>query len=165
MTDSWHDTPGDAPEDAPEEPVLLITATALPLERRRLPDDPELAEGAIVGTFLEGRLIARSVQDAAWASEAEGGLFEEPRQLVYVGREVDGRTVRAELCALIPAAELPREPWEAEPEHDALLLLGIVVRLAGDRRHDDLPSECLDHFETLVGAGGEPVADRILRSL
>lgn len=161
MTESSH----EAPDDAPDEPVLLITAAALELERRRLPDDPELADGAIVGTYLEDRLIARSVQDPEWEPDAEGGLFDEPRQLVYVGREVEGRTVRAELCALIPAAELPREPWEPEPEHDALLLLGIVVRLAADRKHPDLPSECLDHFETIVGAGAEPVADRVLRSL
>lgn len=148
-----------------DQPVMLVTASPLPLERRRLEDDPELAAGAIVGTYLGGRLIARSVQDAEWTSEAEGDVFTVPRQLVYLGREVEGGTIRAELCALIPAADIPHEPWQPASEHDALVLLGIVVRLQADRTRDDFAAECLDHFETIVGAGAEPVADRVLRSL
>lgn len=162
--------PGDEEEEdeestEPGQPVMLVTAAALPLERRRLEDDPELAEGAIVGTYLGGRLIARSVQDAEWSAEAEGDVFTVPRQLVYLGREVEGGTIRAELCALVPAADIPHEPWQPAPENDALVLLGIVVRLPADRTHDELTAECLDHFETIVGAGAEPVADRVLRSL
>lgn len=151
--------------ESPDQPVMLVTATPLPLERRRLDDDPELAAGAIVGTYLGGRLIARSVQDPEWTAEAEGEVFTVPRQLVYLGREVEGGTIRAELCALIPAADIPHEPWQPAPEHDALVLLGIVVRLPADRTRDDFAAECLDHFETIVGAGAEPVADRVLRSL
>lgn len=151
--------------ESPDQPVMLVTASPLPLERRRLDDDPELAAGAIVGTYLGGRLIARSVQDAEWAAEAEGDVFTVPRQLVYLGREVEGGTIRAELCALIPAADIPHEPWQPAPEHDALVLLGIVVRLPADRTRDDFAEECLDHFETIVGAGAEPVADRVLRSI
>jgi hypothetical protein len=158
---------GETDEESvePGQPVMLVTAAALPLERRRLDDDPELAEGAIVGTYLGGRLIARSVQDSEWTPEAEGDVFAVPRQLVYLGREVEGGTIRAELCALLPAADIPREPWQQAPENDALVLLGIVVRLPADRTHDELTAECLDHFETIVGAGAEPVADRVLRSL
>lgn len=155
----------DSEEGTPDQPVMLVTASALPLERRRLEDDPELAAGAIVGTYLGGRLIARSVQDVEWTPEAEGDVFTVPRQLVYLGREVEGGTIRAELCALIPAADIPREPWQPTSEHDALVLLGIVVRLPGDRTREDFALECLDHFETIVGAGAEPVADRVLRSL
>lgn len=151
--------------EATGHPVMLVTASPLPLERRRLDDDPELAAGAIVGTYLGGRLIARSVQDGEWTAEAEGDVFTVPRQLVYLGREVEGGTIRAELCALIPAADIPHEPWQPASEHDALVLLGIVVRLPADRRRDDFAEECLDHFETIVGAGAEPVADRVLRSL
>lgn len=154
-----------AGEEGTAEPVMLVTAAPLPLERRRLDDDPELAQGAIVGTFLGGRLIARSVQDPEWTHEAEGDVFASPRQLVYLGREVEGGTIRAELCALIPAADLPHEPWQEAAENDALVLLGIVVRLPADRTRDDFAEECLDHFETIVGAGAEPVADRVLRSL
>jgi hypothetical protein len=151
--------------EATDHPVMLVTASPLPLERRRLEDDPELAAGAIVGTYLGGRLIARSVQDGEWTAEAEGDVFTVPRQLVYLGREVEGGTIRAELCALIPAADIPHEPWQPASEHDALVLLGIVVRLPADRTRDDFAEECLDHFETIVGAGAEPVADRVLRSL
>ena len=158
------DEQGDATE-ATDHPVMLVTATALPLERRRLEDDPELAAGAIVGTYLGGRLIARSVQDSEWTAEAEGDVFTVSRQLVYLGREVEGGTIRAELCALIPAADIPHEPWQPASEHDALVLLGIVVRLPADRTRDDFAEECLDHFETIVGDGAEPVADRVLRSL
>lgn len=180
MTDGFEDRDDeyggyDGEPDAPDEeesndgsegqPVMLVTASPLPLERHRLEDDPELAAGAIVGTYLAGRLIARSAQDAEWTPEAEGDVFAVPRQLVYLGREVEGRTIRAELCALIPAADIPREPWQPAPEHDALVLLGIVVRLPGDRTREELALECLDHFETIVGAGAEPVADRVLRSL
>lgn len=163
--DEGEEDEDDEESAAPGQPIMLVTAAALPLERRRLEDDPELAEGAIVGTYLGGRLIARSVQDAEWTPEAEGDVFAVPRQLVYLGREVEGGTIRAELCALIPAADIPREPWQPAPENDALVLLGIVVRLPADRTHDDLTAECLDHFETIVGAGAEPVADRVLRSL
>lgn len=155
----------DEDAESADQPVMLVTASPLPLERRRLEDDPELAAGAIVGTYLGGRLIARSVQDAEWTPEAEGDVFAVPRQLVYLGREVEGGTIRAELCALIPAADIPHEPWQPAPEHDALVLLGIVVRLPADRTRDDFAEECLDHFETIVGAGAEPVADRVLRSL
>ena len=159
------ETGADEGDDEATQSVMLVTATPLPLERRRLDDDPELAQGAIVGTFLGGRLIARSVQDAEWTPEAEGDVFTTPRQLVYLGREVEGGTIRAELCALIPAADIPHEPWQGPPENDALVLLGIVVRLPADRTRDDFAEECLDHFETIVGAGAEPVADRVLRSL
>lgn len=158
------DLADDARDDA-TQPVMLVTAASLPLERRRLEDDPELVAGAIVGTYLGGRLIARSVQDAEWAPELEGEVFTVPRQLVYLGREVEGGTIRAELCALLPAADIPHEPWQPASEHDALVLLGIVVRLPADRTHDEFAAECLDHFETIVGAGAEPVADRVLRSL
>ena len=159
------ETGADEGDDEAVQSVMLVTATPLPLERRRLDDDPELAQGAIVGTFLGGRLIARSVQDSEWTPEAEGDVFTTPRQLVYLGREVEGGTIRAELCALIPAAHIPHEPWQGPPENDALVLLGIVVRLPADRTRDDFAEECLDHFETIVGAGAEPVADRVLRSL
>jgi hypothetical protein len=163
--ESYEENADEVADEEVAPPVMLVTATPLPLERRRLDDDPELAQGAIVGTFLGGRLIARSVQDPEWTPEAEGDVFAPPRQLVYLGREVEGGTIRAELCALIPAADLPHEPWQPAAENDALVLLGIVVRLPADRKREDFAEECLDHFETIVGAGAEPVADRVLRSL
>jgi hypothetical protein len=164
--------PHDGEQGQPEDDVPtvnLTTAIPLLLERRRLPDDPELApNAAVIGTYLDGRLIARSVAPPEWEPEADHGLFETPRHLHYRGRNAEGGTLYAEIGALIPAADLPREPWQAEPESSvppALLLLGVVVRLPGDRVQDDLTRECLDHFATIVGSGAEPVADRVLKSL
>lgn len=158
---------GDEGERQPT--IDLATALPVPLERRRLPDDPELApDAAIIGAYLEGRLIARSVAPPDWGPEDDRGLFDQPRHLHYRGRDGEGGTLYAELGALIPAADLPREPWQGEPEEGtppALVLLGVVVRLAQDRTQDDLARECLDHFAAIVGGGAEPVADRVLRSL
>ncbi len=165
------DEPDDSTEDAPEGVPTLDLATALPvpLERRRLPDDPELApDQAVIGAYLEGRLIARSVGQPDWTPEDDHGLFDAPRHLHYRGKEAEGGTLYAELGAVIPAADLPREPWQPEPEDDAppaLVLLGVVVRLAQDRTQKDFANECLDHFATIVGGGAEPVADRVLKSL
>jgi hypothetical protein len=161
----------DEPEDEQEQVPTLDLATALPIpiERRRLPDDPDLApDQAVVGAFLEGRLIARSVAPPDWTPEDDRGLFDVPRQLHYRGKDAEGGTLYAELGALIPAADLPREPWQPEPDETAppaLVLLGVVVRLAQDRRQEDLAHECLDHFAAIVGGGAEPVADRVLKSL
>lgn len=172
MYDSYddRDDPDEGGEDTPAMPTLdLTTAAPVPLERRRLPDDPELApDSAIVGAYLEGRLLARSVAPPDWTVEDDRGLFDVPRQLVYRGKEAEGGTLYAELGALIPAVDLPREPWQPEPDESApagLVMLGVVVRLAQDRKQTDFPHECLDHFATIVGGGAEPVADRILKSL
>jgi hypothetical protein len=149
--------------------VILLTDAPLHLVRRRLEDDPELAPGAsIVGTYLDDRLMTRAVADPDWAPEADAGLFDVPRQLHYQATETDGATIRAELGALIPAADIPREPWQPEPEDDApplLFPLGIVVRLAADRTGAALEVECFIHFQAILAGSAEPVADRVLRNL
>jgi len=157
-------------DEAERTPTLdLTTATPVNLERRRLEDDEELApNAAIIGAYLDGRLIARSVAPPEWGPEDDRGLFDVPRHLVYRGKEAEGGTLYAELAALIPAADLPREPWQGEPEEGAppaLLMLGVVVRLPQDRKQEDFMRECLDHFAAIVGGGAEPVADRVLKSL
>jgi hypothetical protein len=149
--------------------VVLITDQPLELNRRRLDDDPELAPGAaIVGTYVGDSLITRSVAEADWDDESDLGLLTPPRQLHYQATEIEGGTIRAELGAIIPAADIPREPWEAEPEDDApplIFPLGIVVRLAADRTGAEMEVECFVHFQAILSGSGEPVADRILRSL
>jgi hypothetical protein len=149
--------------------VILATEDALPLSRRRLDDDPELAPGAaIVGTYLDDRLITRAVAEPDWDADADLGLLDVPRQLRYQAAEVEGATIRAELGAIIPAADMPREPWQPEPESDApplIFPLGIVVRLAADRTGAPLEVECFIHFQAILAGSAEPVADRILRSL
>lgn len=150
-------------------PIILLTDEPLQLIRRRLDDDPELApDAAIVGTYLQDRLITRAVAEPDWTPETDLGLLGTPRQLHYQATEVDGATIRAELGALIPASDIPREPWQPEPEDDApplLFPLGIVVRLAADRSGAALEVECFIHFQAILAGSAEPVADRILRNL
>lgn len=149
--------------------VVLVTDQPLQLTRKRLDDDPELAPGAaIVGTYLGEALLTRAVADPDWDSESDMGLLSQPRQLHYQATEIDGGTIRAELSAVIPAADIPREPWQPEPEDDApplIFPLGIVVRIAADRTGAELQVECFVHFQAILSGGGEPVADRILKNL
>lgn len=149
--------------------VILITDESLQLLRRRLDDDPDLAPGAaIVGTYLQDRLITRAVAEPDWTPEADLALLGAPHRLHYQAAEVEGATIRAELGAIIPASDIPREPWQPEPDDDApplLFPLGIVVRLAADRTGAALEVECFIHFQAILAGSAEPVADRILRSL
>lgn len=151
------------------DPVVLVTNEPLQLVRKRLDDDPELAPGAaIVGTYLGESLITRAVAEPDWDSDSDLGLLDAPRQIHYQAIEVEGATIRAELSAVIPAADIPREPWQPEPEPDdppLIFPLGIVVRLAADRTGAALEIECFIHFQAILSGSGEPVADRILRSL
>lgn len=149
--------------------VVLVTDQPLPITRRRLPDDPELApDAAIVGTYLGDALLTRAVADPDWDDDSDMGLLSEPRQLHYQAAEIEGGTIRAELSAVIPAASMPREPWQPEPEDDApplIFPLGIVVRIAADRTGAALEVECFIHFQAILSGAGEPVADRILKNL
>lgn len=149
--------------------VVLVTDQPLQLSRRRLEDDPELAPGAaIVGTYLGEALITRAVAEADWDTESDLGLLDSPRQLHYQATEIDGATIRAELGAIIPASDIPREPWQPEPEENSpplIFPLGIVVRIAADRTGAELELECFIHFQAILSGQAEPVADRILRNL
>jgi len=168
-TEPGEDPGGTQRDDgvATPEPVVLATREPLPLERRRLPDDAELASGAaVVGTYLFDRLIARSVADEAWSPDSDGSLLADPRQLLYVATPRPDGTVYATLQAVIPASAIPREPWQPEPEQGAALLLGVVVRLAGERKFPgSMADEAMDHFAAILGGGAEPVVDRMLRGL
>lgn len=150
-------------------PVILVTEKPLQLTRRRLDDDPELAPGAaIVGTYLGESLITRAVAEPDWQPESDLGLLDSSRQLHYQATEIDGGTIRAELGAVIPAADIPHEPWQLAPDDDTpplIFPLGIVVRISADRTGAQLELECFIHFQAILSGSGEPVADRILRSL
>jgi hypothetical protein len=149
--------------------VILITDQPLQLARKRLTDDPELApDAAIVGTYLGDALLTRAVADPDWSAESDMGLLDQPRQLHYQASEIEGGTIRAELSAIIPAADIPREPWQPEPNDDApplIFPLGVVVRIAADRTGAELEVECFVHFQAILSGAGEPVADRILKNL
>lgn len=155
--------------DSNKEKVSLLTGTPFQIERRRLEDEPELQpDMAIVGSFVNGKMIARSVAALEWEPEDEGELFSEPRQIMYQAEETEDGTIRAQLMAIIPASDIPREPWQPEPDEDApaaVMPLGIVVRLPADRKEIDIQTECVAHFASVLGGKAEPVVDRILRSL
>lgn len=149
--------------------MILVTDQLLQLTRRKLDDDPELAPGAaIVGSYLGESLITRAVAEPDWDDDSDLRLLDSPRRLHYQAMEIDGGTIRAELGAVIPAADIPREPWQPEPEDDSpplIFPLGIVVRIAADRTGAELELECFIHFQAILSGSSEPVADRILRSL
>lgn len=151
------------------QPIVMAIDTELAMKRRRLPDDPDLApDASIVGTYIGDSLVARCAGPPDWAPESDMGLFDEPRRVQYSGTEDEDGTIRAELGALIPAAAMPREPWESEPDEDVpplLFPLGVVVRLPGDRTGEDLVTECAKHLLAVLTGGGEPVVDRILKQL
>lgn len=151
------------------QPIVMAIDAEFLLERRRLPDDPELApDAAVIGTYIGDKLVARSAGPEDWGPESDMGLFDVPRQMQYSGTEGEDGTIRAELGALIPAADMPREPWEAEPEEDIpplLFPLGVIVRIPADRTGEDLVTECAKHLLAVLTGGGEPVVDRILRRM
>lgn len=151
------------------EPIMLSLDADFQLERRRLPDDPELApEAAIVGTYINDRLVARCAGPEDWSPESDMDLLDVPRRVLYSGAEAEDGSIRAELSALIPAADMPREPWEAEPDEETpplLFPLGVVVRIAADRTEEDLVTECAKHLLAVLTGDSEPVVDRILKRL
>jgi hypothetical protein len=147
----------------------IRTSAPVQIERRRMDDDEDLApDAAIIGAFVEERLVARSMTGGDWTPEHDQGLFDVPRVIQYIASETEGGGIRAELCAVIPAADIPREPWQPEPEGDTpdgVVLLGVVVRLAHERTQGTFQAECLDHFMKIMNLGAEPVVDRLLRSV
>ncbi len=151
------------------QPIVMAVDAEFPLERRRLPDDPELApDSSVIGTYIGDSLVARCAGPADWGPESDMGLFDAPRQVQYSGVEGEDGTIRAELGALIPAADMPREPWEAEPDEDVpplLFPLGVIIRIPADRTGTDLVNECAKHLLAVLTGGGEPVVDRILKRL
>lgn len=160
----------DAGAPDADEPgqIILETAERLPLSRRRLADEPELTgEGtAVAGAYIGDRLIARSVVPDEWTPEADGELFSEPRNVVYIGQVRPDGTLYAQVGAVIPGEAIPHEPWQPAPDEPAILLLGVVVRLQQDRsaaRSD--AEEALDHFATILGRGAVPVVDKMLGGL
>ena len=162
-----NDGPGEwSSEGIPEEAVVLRTNMPIPIEQRRLADDDELAPGmAIVGTFLDENMIARSSQPPEWEASVAGRLFEGGVPLVYAGVADPDKGIDASLFAEVALARLPREPWQPEPEGTALYLLGKLVRVKADYGNGAPEAECLEHFRTVLEKGGMSVVDRLLRDL
>jgi hypothetical protein len=180
----------EAAEDnsAPVPAAIAATAEPVQLMVRLVEDDRVPAEMVCMGTFRNGRLVARSVMSPeAWAQIVEHRLFEGPLQVVLVAR-VAPPGLQCQLFAMVPLPdedpEDPQEPWAAsvpsssyeaslgdgaEDEADprvALVPLGNIVRYQRDRVHpESLPLETADILKKIVEGEAAEVVDRALADL
>ena len=180
---------GDEAEDSSPTPAA-IAATAEPVQLTvQLIDDERVpAEMVCMGTYRNGRLVARSVMSPeAWAQIQEHRLFEEPLQVVLVAR-IAPPGLQCQLFAMVPLpdeeSDDPEEPWaasvpssayEASLEEDssdsqdprvAPVPLGNIVRFQRDRVHpDSLPLETADILKKIVEGEATEVVDRALADL
>src|SRR5215208_6212773 len=102
-------TPVPAAIAATEEPIQLSVAL---IQDERVP--PEMV---CMGTYRNGRLVARSVlTPEAWAQILEQRFFDEPLQVVLVAR-VAPPGLQCQLFAMVPLpddeVEDSEEPWAA----------------------------------------------------
>ena len=183
----------DAPEAGQEDAVptpAAIAATEEPVELKvGLIEDDRVPSGMVcMGTYRNGRLVARSVlAPEAWAQIQENGFFDQPLQVVLVGR-VAPPGLQCQLFAMVPmpeeeldeadepwAASVPSSSYEASVESDAAggeeprvapIPLGNIVRYAQDRVHpDSLPLETADVLRRIIEGGASEVVDRALADL
>ena len=170
-------TPVSAAIAATEEPIQLNVVL---IEDDRIPSDL-----VCMGTYRNGRLVARSVMSPeAWAQIEEHRFFDEPIQVVLVAR-VAPPGLQCQLFAMVPLpdddSEDADEPWaasvpgssyeasldsEAEGEDDprvAPVPLGNIVRYDRDRVHpESLPLETADVLKKIIDGGASEVVDRAL---
>jgi hypothetical protein len=175
---------------APGPAAIAATAEPVQLAVRLVEDDRVPAEMVCMGTYRNGRLVARSVMSPeAWAQILEHGLFDQPLQVVLVAR-LAPPGLQCQLFALVPLPEEepddPQEPWaasvpsssyeasvedtEASEQQDdprvAPVPLGNIVRYQRDRVHpDSLPLETADILKKIVEGEASEVVDRALADL
>jgi hypothetical protein len=173
---------------APVPAAIAATAEPVQLMVRLVEDDRVPAEMVCMGTYCNGRLVARSVMSPeAWAQIVEHRLFEGPLQVVLVAR-VAPPGLQCQLFAMVPLPEEdpedPQEPWaasvpsssyeaslddggdeEADPRV-APVPLGNIVRYQRDRVHpESLPLETADILKKIVEGEAAEVVDRALADL
>jgi hypothetical protein len=182
-----------APEPSGENPVptpAAIAATEEPVQLEvALVDDERVPSGMVcMGTFRNGRMVARAVlSPEAWAQIEEHGFFDEPLQVVLVAR-LAPPGLQCQLFAMVPLPEDEleegEEPWAAsvpssayesalESESDdednpqlAPIPLGNIVRFERDRVHpESLPLETADILKKIIEGGTSEVVDRALSDL
>jgi hypothetical protein len=180
----------DAGEENPAPVPAAIAATAEPVQLtvRLVEDDRVPAEMVCMGTYRNGRLVARSVlSPEAWAQILEHRLFDQPLQVVLVAR-VAPPGLQCQLFAMVPLPQdepdEPQEPWassvpsssyeasleDASAEDSdprvAPVPLGNIVRYQRDRVHpESLPLETADILKKIVEGEASEVVDRALADL
>jgi hypothetical protein len=183
----------DAPEPGADDTVptpAAIAATEEPVQLKvGLVEDDRVPAGMVcMGTYRNGRLVARSVlSPEAWAQIEEQGFFDQPLQVVLVAR-LAPPGLQCQLFAMVSIpdeeSDEPDEPWagsvpssgyeaslETEPASNedprvAPIPLGHIVRYAHDRVHpDSLPLETADVLRKIIEGGASEVVDRALADL
>jgi hypothetical protein len=183
----------DSPDDsqAPIPAAIAATAEPVQLEVGLIKDDRVPDDMVCMGTYRNGRLVARSVMTPeAWAQIEEHGFFDDPLQVVLVAR-LAPPGLQCQLFAMVPLpddieeeVEESEEPWsasvpgssyEASLESDgeseeelrvAPVPLGNIVRYQHDRVHpDSLPLETADVLKRIIEGEASEVVDRALADL
>jgi hypothetical protein len=185
-------TPDDAEAgEGSATPIpAAIAATAEPVQLKvdLIQDERVPAEMVCMGTYRNGRLVARTViSPEAWAQIEEHGFFDLPLQVVLVAR-VAPPGLQCQLFAMVPlpdedpeeadepwAASVPSSSYEASLDDDpaeqqdprvAPVPLGNIVRYQRDRLHpDSLPLETADVLKKIIEGDASEVVDRALADL
>jgi len=182
------DESGSADNEAvPVPAAIAATAEPVQLEVSLIQDDRVPADMVCMGTYRNGRLVARSVMSPeAWEQIQAHGFFNEPLQVVLVAR-VAPPGLQCQLFAMVPLpeeAEEPEEPWsasvpsssyeasladeaaESEDPEVAPVPLGNIVRYQRDRVHpESLPLETADILKKIIEGEAAEVVDRALADL
>jgi hypothetical protein len=182
------DESGPADNDAvPVPAAIAATAEPVQLEVGLIEDERVPAEMVCMGTYRNGRLVARSVMSPeAWEQIQTHGFFNEPLQVVLVAR-VAPPGLQCQLFAMVPLPEEleePEEPWsasvpsssyeaslaedaaESEDPEVAPVPLGNIVRYQKDRVHpESLPLETADILKKIIEGEAAEVVDRALADL
>jgi len=182
------DESGPADNDAvPVPAAIAATAEPVQLEVGLIEDERVPEEMVCMGTYRNGRLVARSVMSPeAWEQIQTHGFFNEPLQVVLVAR-VAPPGLQCQLFAMVPLPEEleePEEPWsasvpsssyeasladdtaESEDPEVAPVPLGNIVRYQKDRVHpDSLPLETADILKKIIEGEAAEVVDRALVDL
>jgi hypothetical protein len=178
--------PGEG-NPAPEPTAIAATAEPVQLNVALIEDERIPAEMVCMGTYRNGRLVARTVlAPEAWEQIQEQGYFQHPLQVVLVAR-LAPPGLQCQLFAMVPLPEDEsdaEEPWSASvpsssyessveagtsQEDDprvAPVPLGNIVRFQGDRAHpNSLPLEAADVLQKIIEGDASEVVDRALADL
>ena len=185
--------PQSQESDSPTPAAIAATEHPVQITVGLIPDD-RVPDGMVcMGSYRNGRLIARSVlPPEAWGQIDQYGVFDEPVQIVLVARAAPPG-LQCQLYAMVPLPdeedEEPDEPWsasvpgasyesaledeaagaedEAEDEPSvAPVPLGNIVRYDRDRVHpESLPLEAVDVLRRIIDGDTSEVVDRALADL
>jgi hypothetical protein len=191
MTDDPLDFRNDSDDNDETRPAVFVTTREpIGLSVRHL-DDPRAPASSALGTFIDGRLVARCAMPAEAIERLLAlELFAAPMSIGLFAYEASPG-LQCRLFALVPRESLEQaahehEPWKASvPSYDAggstsgdgddddepstppyeTILLGHIVRFDKDRRHpDDLAAEAVDILQKIL-TGGDSLKDADSRAI